>query len=148
MMHLSSYLEWSYFNQLQKGHLKINTCLDVEVVNSLFNMNTCLDIKVTNSPLIIYHEKLFRYYSGKLSLYYVNISILQIYRWRTDPLIISINICLDIEVANRHGHTCLMIACYKGEYLSILNSIDYYYYYSQKAGTHLNLKIYYWLRSR
>ena len=22
----------------------------------------------------------------------------------------------DIEVANRHGHTCLMIACYKGHY--------------------------------
>lgn len=21
---------------------------------------------------------------------------------------------LDVEVANRHGHTCLMIACYKG----------------------------------
>lgn len=23
----------------------------------------------------------------------------------------------DIEVSNRHGHTCLMIACYKGHYL-------------------------------
>jgi len=23
---------------------------------------------------------------------------------------------VDIEVANRHGHTCLMIACYKGHY--------------------------------
>ena len=22
----------------------------------------------------------------------------------------------DIEVSNRHGHTCLMIACYKGHY--------------------------------
>ena len=22
----------------------------------------------------------------------------------------------DIEVANRHGHTCLMIACYKGHF--------------------------------
>lgn len=22
----------------------------------------------------------------------------------------------DIEVANRHGHTCLMISCYKGHY--------------------------------
>lgn len=25
-------------------------------------------------------------------------------------------ILADIEVANRHGHTCLMIACYKGHY--------------------------------
>jgi ankyrin repeat protein len=23
---------------------------------------------------------------------------------------------VDIEVANRHGHTCLMIACYKGHF--------------------------------
>lgn len=23
---------------------------------------------------------------------------------------------VDIEVSNRHGHTCLMIACYKGHY--------------------------------
>lgn len=23
-------------------------------------------------------------------------------------------VCLDIELGNRHGHTCLMIACYKG----------------------------------
>lgn len=29
----------------------------------------------------------------------------------TPPLIHT-----DIEVANRHGHTCLMIACYKGHY--------------------------------
>lgn len=33
----------------------------------------------------------------------------------------------DIEVANRHGHTCLMIACYKGhiriaKYLLSLNA--------------------------
>lgn len=26
------------------------------------------------------------------------------------------NSSIDIEVANRHGHTCLMIACYKGHY--------------------------------
>ena len=26
------------------------------------------------------------------------------------------NIISDIEVANRHGHTCLMIACYKGHF--------------------------------
>lgn len=25
-------------------------------------------------------------------------------------------ISTDIEVSNRHGHTCLMIACYKGHY--------------------------------
>lgn len=25
-------------------------------------------------------------------------------------------LCTDIEVSNRHGHTCLMIACYKGHY--------------------------------
>jgi ankyrin repeat protein len=31
-------------------------------------------------------------------------------------LIILFSSSTDIEVANRHGHTCLMIACYKGHY--------------------------------
>lgn len=26
------------------------------------------------------------------------------------------SVSADIEVSNRHGHTCLMIACYKGHY--------------------------------
>lgn len=29
---------------------------------------------------------------------------------------ISFFLSTDIEVSNRHGHTCLMIACYKGHY--------------------------------
>lgn len=32
------------------------------------------------------------------------------------PDLYNIYIFLDIEVSNRHGHTCLMIACYKGHY--------------------------------
>lgn len=39
----------------------------------------------------------------------------------------NVDFTLDIEVANRHGHTCLMIACYKGhiriaKYLLSLNA--------------------------
>lgn len=33
--------------------------------------------------------------------------------WITLTRIFSV---ADIEVSNRHGHTCLMIACYKGHY--------------------------------
>ena len=34
------------------------------------------------------------------------------------------NIISDIEVANRHGHTCLMIACYKGHFKIVKYLID------------------------
>jgi len=30
--------------------------------------------------------------------------------------VLIFSISTDIEVSNRHGHTCLMIACYKGHY--------------------------------
>lgn len=41
--------------------------------------------------------------------------------------ILQFHFFTDIEVANRHGHTCLMIACYKGhiriaKYLLSLNA--------------------------
>lgn len=37
--------------------------------------------------------------------------------WRRVGVLHSLLPFPDIEVANRHGHTCLMIACYKGRYI-------------------------------
>ena len=34
--------------------------------------------------------------------------------FKSDDLKLLFSYFSDIEVANRHGHTCLMIACYKG----------------------------------
>ena len=52
---------------------------------------------------------------GQLS-YLQNLYTLCTYKNNSNPIKTNCILFLDIEVANRHGHTCLMIACYKGHY--------------------------------